>query len=92
MAEAARRRPGADQAQEVQFIAGMLTQQVEQNDVRLEIGIVTDAEFVRETIAELDQPQAAEPIVPPETTTAAPNATNVASRDVVAAVGSAVAD
>jgi len=93
MSEADHRRPGADQGQEVQFIAGMLTQQVEQNDVRLEIGIVTDAEFVRETIAELDQPHApnSAPLdtSPSGTTTAS---TTVASRDVSAAVGSAVGD
>jgi hypothetical protein len=54
MAEAARRRPGASEAQEVQFIAGILTQQVELSGERLEIGIVTHARFVRETIAMLD--------------------------------------
>lgn len=58
IADAARRRPGADQAQDVQFIAGMLTQQVEPNNERLEIGIVTDAEFIRETVASLDGPTA----------------------------------
>lgn len=42
------------------MIAGMLTQQVEQNDERLEIGIVTDAQFIRDAIAQLDNP-AAEP-------------------------------
>ena len=56
MAEAAHRRPGDDQAQDVQFIAGMLTQQVEPNNERLEIGIVTDAEFIREAVALLDAP------------------------------------
>ena len=86
MAEAAHRRPGADQAQEVQFIAGMLTQQVEQNDVRLEIGIVTDAQFVRETIAELDQ--ATGPAAPDTTATPAV----VASRDASAAIGRAIGD
>lgn len=54
MAQAARRRPGAGEAQEVQFIAGMLTQQVELSGERLEIGIVTQARFIRETIAMLD--------------------------------------
>lgn len=96
ISQAARQRPGADQAQEVQFIAGMLTQQVEQNDVRLEIGIVTDAEFVRETIAELDDPQvfkAPEPTAP--TSQIAPTSVStgpVANHDVVAAIGRAVAD
>ena len=50
MAEGARRRPGATEAQEVQFIAGILTQQVELSGERLEIGIVTHAKYIRETI------------------------------------------
>ena len=40
------------------FIAGLLTQQVELNSERLEIGIVTHAKFVRETIALLGDPMA----------------------------------
>jgi S1-C subfamily serine protease len=40
------------------FIAGMLTQQVELNSQNLSIGIVTDATFVRETLALLDDPNA----------------------------------
>jgi V8-like Glu-specific endopeptidase len=40
------------------FIAGMLTQQVELNSQNLSIGIVTDARFVRETLALLDNPNA----------------------------------
>lgn len=54
MAEGARRRPGATETQEVQFIAGILTQQVELSGERLEIGIVTHARFVREAVALLD--------------------------------------
>jgi len=54
MANGARRRPGATETQEVQFIAGMLTQQVELSGERLEIGIVTHARFVREAVAMLD--------------------------------------
>ncbi len=43
-------------------IAGMLTQQVEANSENLGIGIVTQAEFVRETVALLDQaPDASDP-------------------------------
>jgi len=85
------RAPGADSAaQPVQFIAGMLTQQVELNDVRLELGIVTDAEFIRETIAELDQP-ASQPLPAPDARPAEAPAL-VASRDVSAAVGHAVGD
>ncbi|HEX7885125.1 MAG TPA: serine protease [Phenylobacterium sp.] len=40
------------------FIAGLLTQQVELNSERLEIGIVTHAKYVRETIALLTNPLA----------------------------------
>jgi len=83
------RAPGADAAQPVQFIAGMLTQQVELNDVRLELGIVTDAEFIRETIAELDRP-AGQSVPAPDARPAVPPI--VASRDVAAAVGHAVGD
>ena len=54
MSEAARRRAGAADAQPAQFIAGLLTQQVELNNERLEIGIVTHAKFIRETIALID--------------------------------------
>jgi V8-like Glu-specific endopeptidase len=61
IAEAARRRPGAATGEEVQFVAGMLTQQVELNNERLEIGIVTDAQFIRDTLAQLDQPPPAHP-------------------------------
>ncbi len=56
MAEGARRRPGATESQEVQFIAGILTQQVELSGERLEIGIVTHAKYIRETIGLLDRP------------------------------------
>jgi len=85
------RAPGADgAARPVQFIAGMLTQQVELNDVRLELGIVTDAEFVRETIAELDQPAGQSLPAPDARPAVAPSM--AASRDVSAAVGRAVGD
>lgn len=55
MAQAGRRRPGANESQDVQFIAGVLTQQVELSGERLEIGIVTHAKFIRETLAMIDQ-------------------------------------
>ncbi len=42
------------------FIAGLLTQQVELNNERLEIGIVTHAQYVRETIDLLNNPHAVE--------------------------------
>jgi len=85
IADAQRRRPGAPEAQEVQFVAGVLTQQVELNNERLEIGIVTDAQFVRDAIALLDQPGSVEPTAP-----SAP-ATPV-THDVSANVGHPVAD
>ncbi|MBS0335031.1 MAG: trypsin-like peptidase domain-containing protein [Proteobacteria bacterium] len=43
---------------EVQFIAGLLTQQVELNSERLDIGIVTNARFIRETIGLIQNPDA----------------------------------
>ncbi|MDO9433003.1 MAG: serine protease [Phenylobacterium sp.] len=58
MSQAARRRVGADEGRDVQFIAGLLTQQVELNSERLEIGIVTHAKFIRETMALMDNPHA----------------------------------
>jgi S1-C subfamily serine protease len=48
--------PGADAGEG--FIAGLLTQQVELNSERLEIGIVTHAKYIRETIALLQNPLA----------------------------------
>ena len=45
------------------FIAGLLTQQVELNNERLEIGIVTHAQYVRETIDLLNNPHAVETVV-----------------------------
>jgi S1-C subfamily serine protease len=47
---------GAGRDQDVHVIAGMLTQQVELGDKNLEIGIVTQAKFIRETVALLDAP------------------------------------
>ncbi|ACG79130.1 conserved hypothetical protein [Phenylobacterium zucineum HLK1] len=45
------------------FIAGLLTQQVELNSERLEIGIVTHAKYVRETIGLLQNPLAPSTVV-----------------------------
>ena len=58
MTDQARRRAGSTEAGDTQFIAGLLTQQVELNSERLEIGIVTHAKFIRETIALIDDPHA----------------------------------
>jgi V8-like Glu-specific endopeptidase len=46
------------EVQPQEFVAGLLTQQVELNNERLEIGIVTHAKFIRETIALVDNPMA----------------------------------
>lgn len=51
--------PVADKAPDPGFIAGLLTQQVELNSERLEIGIVTHAKYIRETIDLLQAPAAA---------------------------------
>jgi hypothetical protein len=44
--------------QDVEFIAGLLTQQVELNSERLDIGIVTNAKYIRETLDLLADPAA----------------------------------
>ncbi|MFI4973524.1 MAG: trypsin-like serine peptidase [Caulobacterales bacterium] len=71
MSQNARRRPGAANAEPAQFIAGMLTQQVELNNQNLAIGIVTQARYIREVLAILENPTAPPP-------TAAPKATQTA--------------
>lgn len=48
----------SDAAPAGQFIAGLLTQQVELNNERLEIGIVTHAKYIRETIDLVANPAA----------------------------------
>ena len=50
----------AEAAKDAGFIAGLLTQQVELNNERLEIGIVTHARYVRETIELMQRPLNAE--------------------------------
>ena len=55
-----------------QFIAGILTQQVELNAERLEIGIVTHARFIRETITLLDDPASEPPVLPQPTSVQTP--------------------
>ena len=44
--------------QDVEFIAGLLTQQVELNSERLDIGIVTNAKYIRETLNLITDPTA----------------------------------
>jgi hypothetical protein len=52
------RAAGGGGPQDAEFIAGLLTQQVELNSERLEIGIVTHAKYIRETLDLLDNPAA----------------------------------
>ncbi|HTI65991.1 MAG TPA: serine protease [Caulobacteraceae bacterium] len=54
VAKSGRGKPAGDQGEGGQFIAGILTQEVELNNERLGIGIVTHARFVRETLAMFD--------------------------------------
>jgi V8-like Glu-specific endopeptidase len=61
MSQDSHRRPGSDPTspgQDAEFIAGLLTQEVELNSERLEIGIVTQAKYIRETIDRLNDPAA----------------------------------
>ena len=59
MSDHAHRRPGASPGvQDVQFIAGLLTQEVELNSERLGIGIVTHGAYIRETLALITDPAA----------------------------------
>jgi V8-like Glu-specific endopeptidase len=68
-----RRSPddAAQPPQHVEFIAGLLTQQVELNNERLEIGIVTHAQYIRETINLVDNPAAPVTIAATEPVTGA---------------------
>jgi hypothetical protein len=55
------RRASTDPGQprpDVEFIAGLLTQQVELNSERLDIGIVTNAKYIRETLDLIKDPAA----------------------------------
>ena len=92
MAQGARRRPGSTESQEVQFVAGMLTQQVELSGERLEIGIVTHAKYIRETVALLDKTAGppviqAKPAVPVEPSTQAATQNAAAVSATAMAVG-----
>lgn len=58
ISDTSRRDPVSDQAAPAQFIAGILTQQVELNNEPLQIGIVTEAAFIRQTLTLLDGPAA----------------------------------
>ncbi|HVI34443.1 MAG TPA: serine protease [Phenylobacterium sp.] len=69
MTDNSRRRAGAEG--EAKFIAGLLTQQVELNNERLEIGIVTHAKYIRETLALVSDPAAPVTMAAGERTTGA---------------------
>jgi S1-C subfamily serine protease len=82
--------PAADLSQPAPVVMGMLTQQVEMNNERLEIGIVTEAPFIRDTIEMLDKPSAA---APNAVVAAGPApAADDASKDAAAWVGERVSD
>jgi hypothetical protein len=94
IADENRRVPGEAEPKDAEFITGMLTQQVELNNERLEIGIVTDAAFIRDTIALLDGPKTAPPVAPEPAPAAHPLPATAQDADAVsrAQVGQAVAD
>jgi len=71
MSGPARHAPGeaTDQGRpDVEFIAGLLTQQVELNSERLDIGIVTNAKYIRETLALIKDPSAPVTVVASQST------------------------
>ncbi len=67
--QAVRRRPDAPEGGPA-FVAGILTQQTEVGSERLELGIVVQAIYIRQTLALLDQP-AAQSVTASATTAAA---------------------
>ncbi|RAK57920.1 trypsin-like serine peptidase [Phenylobacterium deserti] len=86
MSDQSKRRSGAQLASDGPgdgFIAGLLTQQVELNNERLEIGIVTHAKYIRETIALIDDPGAPVTVAlaPPVSGARAASAEEAASPD-----------
>ncbi len=58
------RRDGVD-SEAQPFVAGILTQEVELNSQNLQIGIVTQARFIRETLGLLDLPKGARQLPDP---------------------------
>lgn len=69
----------ADHSQDAEFIAGLLTQEVELNSERLEIGIVTQAKYIRETIDRVNDPTA--PVTQVATTEASTSGARAASAE-----------
>ena len=86
----ASRGAAAPDAPPAPVVMGMLTQQVELNNERLEIGIVTEAPFIRETLTLLDK-AAADPSVP-TLANELPAPAQTAAADASAWVGSRVSD
>lgn len=86
LVDAAHRVANATEPQTAQIVAGMLTQQVELEDQRLEIGVVTDAQFIRGAIAQIDKAGDAQPA------RARPAAAAPVRSDVSAVVGHAAWD
>lgn len=68
-------------------VVGMLTQQVELNNERLEIGVVTEAPFIRDVLALLDKPKGGDAV-----TVAAKTAPAASPSKDAAWVGTRVAD
>ena len=58
-------QPGAPPQPPASIVAGMLIQEVEQTTGRLDLGVVVQAAYVRETLALLDAPRATTPVTPP---------------------------
>jgi hypothetical protein len=67
MTEDIRRRPGAEGAPPARFVAGMLASQAMAGSERMEVGVITPAVYIRETLALIDQA----PTVPGATPAAA---------------------
>jgi hypothetical protein len=70
-------------------VVGMLTQQVELNNERLEIGVVTAAPFIRDAVALLDKPKPRRTTLAADPPTPAPDAP---AQDASAWVGTRISD
>ncbi len=89
LADPQRPDTASGQTAPAQFVAGILTQQVELNNQRLEIGIVTEAPFIRQTLALLDQPGAAAPAAAPDAESASAGSAKPASAETAQSSASA---
>jgi V8-like Glu-specific endopeptidase len=88
LADALRPVSGGSEPQP-RIVAGMLTEQVEWDDERLEIGVVTDAQFVRRAIALLDKPESNDPAPNPP---APSTSVSPVAHEALAVVGVATSD